>query len=944
MIARYVLASFGRHKARTVIMALALLVVTAMLVALNNSIESLQRQVVEIVEMQGGEQDITITRTDTSPQQFIEVARISAILRASDPAVVAVYPRFQQEVELWANGTAGEVTLVARAPEEQLGQVTMLEGTCNLSGDRVVVLRVAADMFGLEVGDALELSYPLPVARLPGYELPEDLSTSRVTRRFTVSGIALATGLGGSQNGVLMSLQSAQDWLGLPDQAERLIVVLDEGIYGSASTTTAIFRVRRIAERLLDALGSEADTYRFALYKAEALDFSDEAFAVLRAVSSVYGLLVMGVVGLLIYSLINTNVEERRRDLAFLRILGAQRRHLFALVLTEVALLGLVGVGLGIIVGQVLSFAVVAPIVNLLIASAGEGLEELGVRFHMAITGGAMARAALIAGVVLLLAAVAPARKAANTKVRYAISPGSADNLQIEDLARLRSRKFDVRIVIAGVVLTVMWLLIFIGTEFLFVQGNESILSVFIFGGMALLVIGVSLLFYALTVPFERLLIGLSGWAAPRLAFFAGPNLMRARQRNTVISLMIVFSATLPTFLGTMTALEQHNYDTTARFDSGAPLTAQIFVWWRTLTETPEGLLPGFLDEFTAVPGVGRAVGLTAEYRTGVTNWVELRNTPLQIRGITGSLDGIVYDDLTSYAAGGPESFAVLLAEPDTIIVSAGYAGYMDVRLGDRLRVQGTGRDHVVTMRVVGIVERMAGVRGFSYDESYVRDGNSVGLVSLDTYIRLTTDPTVETLCPGGLCSLDERERPVITAIMATTAPGADEAAVVRDLRELFADRANVWVRSTAEDIRSTEQSMRTMRVLMLVMTVLSFITSILGVFAVVYVAVYVRRMEIGMLKAIGMGRRDLVRTFALESVIMSVSAALAGVTAGTVLGYVFYATNTTMQDVPTRLTFDWLTTLAILVMVILASVISASLAARGTVRQRVTQILREAR
>jgi len=51
MIARYILASFGRHKARTAIMTLALLVVTAMLVALNNSIESLQRQVVEIVEM-----------------------------------------------------------------------------------------------------------------------------------------------------------------------------------------------------------------------------------------------------------------------------------------------------------------------------------------------------------------------------------------------------------------------------------------------------------------------------------------------------------------------------------------------------------------------------------------------------------------------------------------------------------------------------------------------------------------------------------------------------------------------------------------------------------------------------------------------------------------------------------------------------------------------------
>jgi putative ABC transport system permease protein len=152
-----------------------------------------------------------------------------------------------------------------------------------------------------------------------------------------------------------------------------------------------------------------------------------------------------------------------------------------------------------------------------------------------------------------------------------------------------------------------------------------------------------------------------------------------------------------------------------------------------------------------------------------------------------------------------------------------------------------------------------------------------------------------------------------------------------------------MWVRSTAEQIRSTEQSMRTMRTLMLIMTVLSFITSIFGVFAVVYVAVYVRRLEIGMLKAIGMRRRHLVGAFALEAVIMTVSASLAGVTAGTVLGYVFYISNNMMRNTPTQLTFDWVTTSAILVMVVRASVISATLAARGVVRSKVTRILREA-
>jgi putative ABC transport system permease protein len=178
---------------------------------------------------------------------------------------------------------------------------------------------------------------------------------------------------------------------------------------------------------------------------------------------------------------------------------------------------------------------------------------------------------------------------------------------------------------------------------------------------------------------------------------------------------------------------------------------------------------------------------------------------------------------------------------------------------------------------------------------------------------------------------------------MASTTKTAEDETVVANLRKRFADRDDVWVESTAEEIRTTEQSMRTTRILMLVMTALSFVTCIFGVFAVVYVAVYVRRLEIGMLKAIGMRRRHLVGAFALESVMMTVSASLAGVTAGTILGYVFYVSNNMMSQTPTRLTFDWITTLAILVMVILSSVISAVLAARGVVRSKVTRILREA-
>ncbi|MFN2269902.1 MAG: hypothetical protein ACK2US_03625, partial [Anaerolineae bacterium] len=355
MIAQYVLKSFFRHKARTIIVILALLVVTAMLVTLNNSVESLERQIVDLIEQFEGEHDVTITRAETSPIQYIDIERIVPLLQTADPAVVAVYPRFLGTVELQGatpapvgseqgreitveagstgddgggvhvsvggangGGQPGNATLLARTPEDELGQVKILEGEYKLDDDHVVIMRVTADTFGLKVGDEVDLSYILPLFRLPGQEMPENISAGRVTRRFTVSGIGLAGGLGGAeQNGVLASLDTVQDWLGVPGQAERLVVVLDETVYGSLSTQNSVFRVRRIAEQMVDALGGEADTYEISIGKAQTLDFSDVAFAIMRSLSAVYGIMVMGVVGLLVYSIINTNVEERQRDLAF---------------------------------------------------------------------------------------------------------------------------------------------------------------------------------------------------------------------------------------------------------------------------------------------------------------------------------------------------------------------------------------------------------------------------------------------------------------------------------------------------------------------------------------------------------------------------------------------------------------------------------------------------
>jgi ABC-type antimicrobial peptide transport system permease subunit len=113
-------------------------------------------------------------------------------------------------------------------------------------------------------------------------------------------------------------------------------------------------------------------------------------------------------------------------------------------------------------------------------------------------------------------------------------------------------------------------------------------------------------------------------------------------------------------------------------------------------------------------------------------------------------------------------------------------------------------------------------------------------------------------------------DQPVLIRFMATIAPGAevDPSAV---LRTAFTLKDKMVISVTEEDIRLTKQQFQQAQVFMIVLTVISFVTAIFGVFAVIYVAVNSRRMEIGMMKAVGSPNSHLLITFILEAAVMSV-------------------------------------------------------------------------
>ena len=940
MTLKYILRSFRRRKVRTLLILLSLIFAVGMVVTLSAVVDTQRQFSVETIAQRTGGYDLALSKTEIASDQFISVDQTAAAVRKAVPSVEAVIPRFHGLADVTHSSRQGTVTFLALDPKsDKLGMMKAISGTLDIGPGRVVILQGMAGSFDLHVGDSFDLFYTLPTPRREGYTGSVGASSSRAHTVATVVGIVTQQGLlsQDTQNAVIADLGFTQEWLNLKGRSQQLLVKLNPAIYATTNPQVAVFQARQYAEKVQAALG---DNYTYDLGKVKALDGSQQMFAMSQALINVYGLMALGIVGLLVRTLIQNNVIENRRDMAVLRILGATRNRLFSMVAVEVGILGILGAGIGVIAGILLNNLYFAPMIF-------RSLTELGgTSFQPSVSAGTIVPPVVMAMVVLGISALMPARQASETKVMHAINPGAADNIGLDDIAKLRERRPSSRIFIIGLSLTVAWVVMSLGFQYAYTFGDITLIAALIFGMLLTMVIGVAMMFSVLSVPFERLLLALMGWIAPRRAFFVSRYVKRGKERNTWISLMIVLSATLPVFLATEMAVSGANISNQIEMSNGAPINANVSTGMMmggivfemgpsTTSQELQRLKPSIVDEFRAVPGVGHVAGLTYSYRAKTSDMVDVRSASVSYYGLTGSLNGIIYPNRIEFLGTGPEVLDRIIANKNTVIISEGLAQHLNVPLNGTIRASGKGSDHIVELRVIGIARKLPGFFSqIGRNQQTARGGGSAALVSLETFREIANDPVLGKPDP---------DQAVLMRLMATVASGANPEEVGKSLRTAFTLKDKMVVSVTEEDIRLFNQQFQQGRVFMVVLTVISFVTSIFGVFAVIYVAVNSRRMEIGMMKAVGSSNGHLLLTFILEAAVMSVSAVMAGITAGAILGYFDQYSSSLTTEMPVTFVVDTVVAPLTVVLVVVASIISAALASHAVLNRKAVQILREA-
>jgi putative ABC transport system permease protein len=138
---------------------------------------------------------------------------------------------------------------------------------------------------------------------------------------------------------VLTDIAQAQEWLDAEGRLSRIDVRVADGSAGEAAA--ARLRARLPADVRLEQAQGRA---------RQSVDMTAAFTTNLQAMS----LLALLVSTLLIYGAISFAVVQRRRIIGILRALGATRGNVFTIVLTEAAVLGVVGAGLGLLLGIVI--------------------------------------------------------------------------------------------------------------------------------------------------------------------------------------------------------------------------------------------------------------------------------------------------------------------------------------------------------------------------------------------------------------------------------------------------------------------------------------------------------------------------------------------------------------------------------------------------------------
>ena len=481
-------------------------------------------------------------------------------------------------------------------------------------------------------------------------------------------------------NLVITDISTAQELIGNEGRLSHIDLIVSSDENGDES----LARIRRVlpAEATLVSSASRSETI-----DELTSSFDDNLFVI-----SLLGLIVGA---FLIYNAMAFSVVQRRPVIGALRALGVTRQQIFALVLSEALVIGLVssvmGVLLGIVIGRGTLNIITQTITDLFFVVS---VQELSIPVWSLVKG------ALLGLFATLAAAFVPALEATGVSARETLSRSHLEE-RFRGAVPLASA--------AGIALAA------IGVALILLPAKSLILA---FTGIGALVLGYAMLTPACVILFSKAL------TSPMRAIFGAMGAMAARgiaasiSRTAVaiaalavaISITISIDTMVQSFRGTVVqwldnSLGSDLYISPTSFNSRGGAT---------------GLSPQFVERI-------RAVDAVASVRTVRNARVNSPSGEVELLAFDTSYDGFVR--YNSFKEGSPALIWDDLQSGDAVAVSEPYAYHNDKSIGSTIRLHTSEG------------EREFRIAGIYYD--YRNSANGKVMMSSSAYNRYWNDVNV---------------------------------------------------------------------------------------------------------------------------------------------------------------------------------------------------------
>ncbi|QTE29768.1 ABC transporter permease [Pengzhenrongella sicca] len=637
-----------------------------------------------------------------------------------------------------------------------------------------------------------------------------------------------------------------------------------------------------LVDRLDPVVGSRAEAVTGDLLRAEVRADIDAALGFVATFLLVFAGISLFVGAFIIANTFAMSVRQRMRELALLRALGASPLQVFASIVVQAGVVGLVGSALGVVAGLALV----------------SGLREVLDRFGMVLSGRipldprTVAFSLLIGTLVSLCAGALPARRAALTPPVQAMRDD--------------------------------------------VVGDERGLRVRALVGGLLTVAGAAAVAVAVARPgLDAELIGAGPLGAVRVD---APALLGVGAAAVVLGMLGLAPAIARAALGVLAVGFVLAFRPIGRFAR------------QNVTRNPRrtATTAGALMIGMALVG---ASGVLAASAQGSTRAIvaETSTADFVLRSATGALPA---DALPAIAGVPGVAAADAVTLGSVLIARAGAAGSGAAGSGDRTPTTVVGLDPGAFGRTMEIETTAGSLTRLAAGEVAVQRGAAQDAGwELGTSLALTSATRSTTATVGAIIDSPAIPAPVVlpeplferlvpatgrqvTLVFVAAAAGTDRAGLRADLTRAVVPFVVVAVLDNDEFASVLAEQVDQVLVILYALLALSVVIAILGIVNTLALSVIERTREIGLMRAVGLGRLQLAGTVTIESVLTALFGTVVGVAVGIALAAAMPAV---FSDVGlTTLVIPWATVGWTLVLAVVAGVLAAGWPAVRAARLRV--------